>query len=262
MGNRPIRAAGSWRHPRNGTHRSRAEARSGRSVMSDRPGRPRYAYRAGMATPEVTISIDDPRASDVRALVERHLEFARSHVPPGDIHALDLAGLLDPAVTMFTCRARGELLAVGALKRLDRRHAELKSMHTAQAARGRGIGRAMVAHLLDVARKRGFRRVSLKTGSQPAFAPARSLYASAGFTPCEPFSGYRPSRNSTFMTLSLDGRVTADRLRSSSAASVGTVTGALRAGSAVSPPPPARPGHRRVSGRSHRVNREVRPASG
>jgi putative acetyltransferase len=77
-------------------------------------------------------------------------------------------------------------------------------MHTAEAARGRGIGRAMLAHLIGVARDHGIRRLSLKTGSQPAFAPARSLYARAGFTPCAPFSGYRPSASSTFMTLSLD----------------------------------------------------------
>jgi putative acetyltransferase len=155
------------------------------------------------ATPEVTISLDDPQATDVRGLVERHLEFASSHKPAGDIHALDVTGLLDAAVTFFSCRAGGELLAIGALKRLDGHHAELKSMHTAEAARSRGIGRAMVAHIVDVARDRGFRRVSLKTGSQPAFAPARSLYASAGFTRCGPFSGYRPSRTSTFMKLSL-----------------------------------------------------------
>jgi len=173
-----------------------------------RSGR-RHLDEAGVAVPEVTISIDDPQADDVRELVERHLEFAVSHQPPGDIHALDVAGLLDPAVTMFTCRAGGELLAVGALKRLDRRHAELKSMHTAEAARGRGIGRAMLTHLIGVARDRGFRRVSLKTGSQSAFAPARSLYGRAGFTPCGPFSNYRPSRASTFMTLSLEGRTAA-----------------------------------------------------
>jgi len=154
--------------------------------------------------PEITIAIDDPRASDVRALVARHLVFARSHKPAGDVHALDVAGLLDPAVTVFTCRADGELLAVGALRRLDRWHAELKSVHTAEAARGRGIGRAMLAHLIGVTRDRGLRRLSLKTGSQPAFAPARSLYASAGFAPCRPFGGYRPSHSSIFMTLSLD----------------------------------------------------------
>ena len=176
----------------------------GQPATPAQPG-PDLPRQAGAAMAEVKISIDDPRANDVRTLVECHLDFAKSHKPPGDMHALDIAGLLDSAVTMFSYRAGGELLAVGALRRLNGRHAELKSMHTAEAARGRGIGRAMVAHLIGVARVRGFRRVSLKTGSQPAFAPARSLYASAGFTMCGPFGHYQPSRDSTFMTLALDG---------------------------------------------------------
>lgn len=101
----------------------------------------------------------------------------------------------------------GSLLGVGALKQLDGRHGELKSMHTTEVARGRGIGRAMVDHLIGVARDRGFRRVSLETGSMAAFAPAQSLVASAGFRPCGPFGDYRPSRNSILMTLPLDGPV-------------------------------------------------------
>jgi putative acetyltransferase len=159
--------------------------------------------------PEGEISIDDPRARDVRELLERHLAFANSHSPPEDVHALDIDGLADPAITFVSFRRGGELLGVGALKQLDSRHAELKSMHTAQAARGRGIGRAIVDHLVAVARARGVSRVSLETGSMGAFAPARSLYASAGFRPCGPFGDYRPSRNSTFMTLSLNGTDTA-----------------------------------------------------
>ena len=153
--------------------------------------------------PEGKISIDDPRGEDVRVLLERHLAFANAHSPPEDVHALDVDALLDAAVTFFSFRLDGELLGVAALKRLDRRHAELKSMHTAEAARGRGIGRAMVDHLISVARDRGFRRVSLETGSQPAFAPARSLYAAAGFRLCGPFGDYAPSPSSTFMTMSL-----------------------------------------------------------
>ncbi|MBA2516215.1 MAG: GNAT family N-acetyltransferase [Solirubrobacterales bacterium] len=151
------------------------------------------------------ISIDDPRAPDVRALLERHLAFANSHSPPEDVHALDVDALLDPAVTFFSFRLGDELLGVAALKRLDESHAELKSMHTAQGARGRGIGRAMLDHLIYFARQRRFQRVSLETGAMPAFAPARSLYASAGFRPCEPFGDYRLSRNSTFMALSVNG---------------------------------------------------------
>jgi len=150
------------------------------------------------------ITVDDPRAPDVRTLLERHLELMRATTPPQDVHALDIDGLLDPAVTFYSLRLGGELLGVGALKQLDPHHAELKSMHTAEAARGRGIGRAMLDHLLAVARRRGCRRVSLETGSMDAFAPARSLYATAGFRLCGPFGDYRPSHNSTFMTLALD----------------------------------------------------------
>ena len=150
------------------------------------------------------ISTDDPRAADVRALLERHLAYAHANTAPEDVHALDIDALLDPSVTFFSYRLDGELLAVAALKRLDDHHAEIKSMHTAHAARGRGIGRAMVDHLVGVARERGVRRVSLETGAGPAFAPARSLYASAEFTPCGPFADYGPSPSSAYMTLSLD----------------------------------------------------------
>jgi len=154
---------------------------------------------------EGVISIDDPRADDVRELLERHLAYAHATTPREDMHALDVDALGDPSVTFFSLRADGELLGVAALKRLDRDHAEIKSMHTAHAARGQGVARALVDHLVAVARKRGYRRLSLETGSGPAFAAARSLYASAGFTPCEPFAGYGPSLNSAYMTLSLDG---------------------------------------------------------
>jgi putative acetyltransferase len=157
-----------------------------------------------------SISLDDPQAPDVRALLERHLAFANLHSPPQDVHALDVAGLLDPAITFYSFRLNGGLLAVGALKRLDEEHAELKSMHTAEEARGRGIGRAMLDHLLDVARERGFRQVSLETGSMAAFSPARAMYTKVGFTECAPFGNYFPSPNSTCMTLSLEGKSHAD----------------------------------------------------
>jgi putative acetyltransferase len=148
--------------------------------------------------------MDDPRAEDVRELLGRHLAYARSNSPPQDVHALELEGLLEPDVTFFSFRGDGELLAVGALKQLDARHGEVKSMHTAQSARRRGIGRTMVDHLIAVARERGFERVGLETGSQAAFAPARALCAAAGFKPCGPFGDYLASPNSTFMTLSLE----------------------------------------------------------
>jgi putative acetyltransferase len=149
------------------------------------------------------IATDDPAAEDVRALLGRHLAFARATTLPEEVYALDVDRLLEPAVTFFSYRDDGELLGVAALKRLDDEHAEIKSMHTVEAARGRGIGRALVDHLIDVARGRGYRRLSLETGAGPAFAPARRLYESAGFTPSGPFGDYRPSPNSAYMTLTL-----------------------------------------------------------
>jgi putative acetyltransferase len=150
------------------------------------------------------IAIDDPRAPDVRALLERHVEFARAQTPPEDAHALDPDDLADPSVTFFSYRgADGELLGVAALKRLDARHAEVKSMHTIESARGNGVGRALLQHLLGVARERGFERVSLETGAMESFTAARALYERAGFTECEPFGDYRHSRNSVYMTLRL-----------------------------------------------------------
>ena len=152
------------------------------------------------------IAVDDPRAEDVRALLEAHLAFAREVTPPEDVHALDIEGLLDPAVTFFSARVDGELVGIGALKQLDDSHAELKSMHTVEAARCRGVGRAMVDHLLSVATERRCRRVSLETGTMDVFAPARGLYAKAGFAPCEPFGDYRSSRNSAYMSITLEPR--------------------------------------------------------
>ena len=149
------------------------------------------------------ISIDDPGADDVRALLGRHLEFARATTLPDEVYALDVDALLDPLVTFFSYRADGELLGVAALKRLDEEHAEIKSMHTAEAARGRGIGRALVGHVIAVARERGYRRISLETGAGPAFAPARRFYAAAGFAACGAFGDYTPSPNSAYMTLVL-----------------------------------------------------------
>lgn len=150
-----------------------------------------------------TVAVDDPRKPEVVALLERHLAFAHEVTPPEDVHALDLEGLLEPTVTFFSLREGERLLGIGAIKDLGAGHMELKSIHTAQDARGRGVGRAIVDRLLQVARERDATRVSLETGSMEAFAPSRALYARAGFVECEPFGDYSPSRASTFMTLEL-----------------------------------------------------------
>jgi putative acetyltransferase len=149
------------------------------------------------------IAVDDPRTPDVRELLARHLAYMRSQSPPENVFALDVSGLLEPTVTLYSYRRDGELFAVGALKHLDDAHAELKSMHTAEAARRAGIGRTMLTHLIGVALGRGYRLLSLETGSMAGFEPARTLYASAGFSECSAFADYEPSPFSTFMELPL-----------------------------------------------------------
>ncbi len=149
------------------------------------------------------IDTDDPRRSDVRALLATHLAFARATSPPEDVHALDIDGLTASGVTFFSLREQGLLLGVGALKELDGSHGEVKSMHTAEAARGRGVGRDLLDHLLATARQRGYSRVSLETGTMEAFAPARALYEAAGFAPCPPFGDYWVSPHSVCMTMEL-----------------------------------------------------------
>ena len=151
-----------------------------------------------------SVERDDPLAEDVLALLERHLDFARTQSPPEDVHALDPSALTDEAISFFSVRENGVILGVGALQRLDSSHAELKSIHTAERARGRGIGRAIVTHLLDLARTQGYRRVSLETGTMDGFAPSRRLYESFGFEACAPFGNYFESPNSVCMTLELD----------------------------------------------------------
>jgi putative acetyltransferase len=153
---------------------------------------------------DVEIAVENPNRDDVRALVARHLDFANHVTPPGHVHALGAHGLSDPTVTFFGARDAGTLVAIGALRELDPDHGELKSMHTAAEFRGRGFAAAMLDRLLAVARARGYRRVSLETGTMPSFAPARTLYSTRGFVACEPFADYTRNEHSVCMTLALD----------------------------------------------------------
>ena len=144
--------------------------------------------------------LDDPR---VAALLETHLVRARAETARGSAHALDLSGLRAPDVTFWSAWEGETLAAVGALRRLGPDHGEVKSMHTAESMRGRGIGSAMVRHIVDAARARGMSRLSLETGAWPYFAPARAMYARHGFAECGPFGDYRADINSVFMTREL-----------------------------------------------------------
>jgi putative acetyltransferase len=147
---------------------------------------------------------DDLRGPEVAALLREHLESVAEHSPPGSIHALDLDGLRAPSVTFWSVWAGSVLVGCGAIKEIDGRHGEVKSMRTASPHLRRGVATAMLEHILKVARQRGYRRISLETGSQDAFAPARALYARFGFVPCGPFADYVDDPNSVYMTLRLD----------------------------------------------------------
>jgi putative acetyltransferase len=144
--------------------------------------------------------LDDPR---VIALLTLHVSRARAVTPPGSSHALDLSGLKQPAITFWSGWEGETLAVVGALKRMSGEDGEVKSMHTAEALRGRGHGRAMLAHIIAAARTQGLARLWLETGSFGYFDAARAMYAKAGFVECDPFGDYRPDPNSTFMTLPL-----------------------------------------------------------
>ena len=144
--------------------------------------------------------LDDPRVIE---LLRTHVIRARAETAPGSSHALDLSGLRAPEVTLWSAWEGDAPVGVGALKRLSADHGEVKSMHTAEATRGRGIGTAILRRIIAAAQARGMSRLSLETGSWPYFAPARALYARHGFAECGPFGDYRLDPNSVFMTLAL-----------------------------------------------------------
>lgn len=146
------------------------------------------------------IRVDDLTGAQIRALLDEHLHNMYQLSPPESVHALELAALRKPDVTFWTAWSDGELLGCGALKELTPEHGEVKSMRTSMAHRRKGVARALLEHIVEEARRRAYARLSLETGSQPAFEPARRLYESFGFTYCAPFGDYRPDPNSVFLT--------------------------------------------------------------
>jgi len=126
--------------------------------------------------------------------------------PPESVHALDLSKLRAPDITFWTVWDGATLIGCGALKQLSATEGEIKSMRTPKALRRRGAGRAVLEHIVREARARGYRQLSLETGSQDGFEPARNLYRSFGFTDCGPFGDYQPDPNSAFMTLEISPR--------------------------------------------------------
>jgi len=151
----------------------------------------------------ITIARESPLGADLGLLMARHTAAMHADTPPESIHMLDAARLAAPGIEFFVMRDTGVPVGMGAFKRIDAAHAEIKSMHVLAEARGRGLARRMLTHLMDEARAAGYRRLSLETGVQPTFAAARALYLAAGFTPCPPFQGYVADPNSVFLTRAL-----------------------------------------------------------
>jgi putative acetyltransferase len=151
----------------------------------------------------VEIRIDDLRGAEIARLLEEHLRSMRSLSPPESVHALPLEGLRKPGVTFWSVWQGAELLGCGALKELDARHGEIKSMRTAAAHLRKGVAARLLEHIVAEAKRRAYRRLSLETGAPEAFAPARHLYARFGFQVCGPFGDYIEDPNSVFMTREL-----------------------------------------------------------
>ena len=150
------------------------------------------------------IEIDDLSHPAIQELLEEHLRNMHELGPPESVHALDIDKLRRPEITFWCAWDDGNaLLGCGALLELDRKHGEVKSMRTPAARRRTGAGRALLMHIIDVARGRGYERLSLETGSVAAFIPAHRLYESAGFTRTGPFGAYADDPNSVLMTLAL-----------------------------------------------------------
>lgn len=146
------------------------------------------------------IRIDELTGPEIRALLQEHLRCMVEVSPPESRHALDLNGLRQPDITFWTIWNASDLAGCGALKELDREHGEIKSMRTAYAYQRKGVASQMLRHLIAEAERRGYRQLSLETGSMTYFEPARKLYASFGFKSCGPFGAYRTDPNSVFMT--------------------------------------------------------------
>ena len=145
----------------------------------------------------------DPRDPDIAGLIARHAAHGDAHYPADSNHHLDGAALAEAGVVLFAARLEGEVVAMGGYAVIAPGHGEVKSMHVAQAARGRGAGRRILGLILDHAAQAGLTRLSLETGSREASAAARRLYETAGFEYCAPFGMYSDDPESVYMTRAL-----------------------------------------------------------
>ena len=146
------------------------------------------------------ITTEKSLTDELAHVLQAHWLFCTSSTPIEHVYALDASKLFSPDITVFGARIDGELVGVGAMRKLDQLHAELKSMHTLAKSRGSGVGKAMVAYIEDFARSSGIERMSLETGTTEAFRPARQLYKSLGYQSCAAFGDYVLSEDNTCMT--------------------------------------------------------------
>ena len=149
---------------------------------------------------KIVITAEKSLTDELAHVLQAHWLFCTSSTPIEHVYALDASNLFSPDITVFGARIDGELVGVGAMRKLDAHHAELKSMHTLAKSRGSGVGKALVAHIEDFARSNGIERMSLETGTNEAFRPARELYKSLGYQSCEAFGDYVLSEDNTCMT--------------------------------------------------------------
>ena len=149
---------------------------------------------------EIVIRTEKSLTDELAQVLQAHWLFCTSSTPIEHVYALDASKLFSPDITVFGARINGELVAVGAMRKLNVDHAELKSMHTLAKSRGLGVGKAIVAHIEDFARSSGIERISLETGTSEAFKPARELYKSLGYRSCEAFGEYVLSEDNMCMT--------------------------------------------------------------
>ena len=149
---------------------------------------------------KIVITTEKSLTDELAQVLQAHWLFCTSSTPIEHVYALDASKLFSPDITVFGARIDGELVGVGAMRKLDLLHAELKSMHTLAKSRGSGVGKAMVAHIEQFAKEQGVKRISLETGATEPFKPARQLYESLSYQDCEAFGDYVSSEDNTCMT--------------------------------------------------------------
>ncbi len=146
---------------------------------------------------------DNLEGPAIAALLQEHVRSAHEHTPPESAHVLNLDELQSPDITFWTVWQGQDLLGCGALKELDTKHGEIKTMRTDDAHRGKGVASSMLKHIIKEAESRSYSRLSLETGSMDAFAPARALYMRFGFEYQGPFADYKEDPYCVFMSLDL-----------------------------------------------------------